>query len=80
MSTLLHVPGFLSYCHWGSVFPLPQQAGGQRPPACGSLGQEEQHYAKVSLGREATELVRDDVTGVLLQAQEEPRGSTHPGA
>lgn len=33
---------------------------------------------KVTLGRDATELFRDDVTGVLLQAQEESRGSRNP--
>lgn len=33
---------------------------------------------KVTLGRVAIELVRDNVTGVLLQAQEEFRGSRNP--
>lgn len=33
---------------------------------------------KVTLGRDATELGRDNVLGELLQAQEESRGSRNP--
>lgn len=44
---------------------------------CLGMG-ESSTMQKVTLGRDATELVRDDVTGLLLQAQEESGGSGNP--
>lgn len=66
-----------------ALFPLCRSWLGDRPPSRGWRGTmlgdgESSTMQKVTLGRDATELVRDNVTGVLLQAQEGSRGSRNP--